>query len=64
MDINGENILKVRASVVMPGSHQPTIPVIEATMAMPMIDDGHGWCVKALNRTYGDTMDLVTLLKK
>ncbi|KAJ6324032.1 hypothetical protein OIU76_011353 [Salix suchowensis] len=31
---------------------------------MPTIDDGHGWCVEALNRTYGSTLDLVTVQKK
>ncbi|KAL0414533.1 UNVERIFIED_CONTAM: Heat shock protein 8 [Sesamum radiatum] len=27
-------------------------------------NDGHGWCAEALNRTYGSTLDLVTVHKK
>ncbi|RHN57597.1 hypothetical protein MtrunA17_Chr5g0442181 [Medicago truncatula] len=46
---------------MMLGSHAPAVSVME--VRMPMVDDGHGWCAEALNRTYGGTMDLVTLKK-
>ncbi|OIV94998.1 hypothetical protein TanjilG_22195 [Lupinus angustifolius] len=62
MDIDAANVLRVLAGVVMPGSRQPAIPVME--VRMPTVDDGHGWCAEALNRTYGATLDLVTLQKK
>ncbi|XP_045814265.1 heat shock 70 kDa protein 8 [Trifolium pratense] len=61
MDIDAANVLRVLAGVVMPGSRTPAVPVME--VRMPMVDDGHGWCAEALNRTYGATMDLVTLKK-
>ncbi|KAJ6771581.1 HEAT SHOCK 70 KDA PROTEIN 8 [Salix koriyanagi] len=60
MDIDASNVLRVFAGVVMPGTDQP--PFME--VRMPTIDDGHGWCVEALNRTYGSTLDLVTVQKK
>ena len=62
MDIDAANVLRVLAGVVMPGSRQPAIPVME--VRMPTVDDGHGWCAEALNRTYGATLDLVTVHKK
>ncbi|XP_004511356.1 heat shock 70 kDa protein 8 [Cicer arietinum] len=61
MDIDAANVLRVLAGVVMPGSREPVVPVME--VRMPMVDDGHGWCAESLNRTYGATMDLVTLKK-
>ncbi|KAI5423472.1 hypothetical protein KIW84_046433 [Lathyrus oleraceus] len=39
------------------------VPEITAVPVMPMVDDAHGWCAEALHRTFGDTMDLVTLNK-
>ncbi|MED6185857.1 hypothetical protein PIB30_061059 [Stylosanthes scabra] len=62
MDIDASNVLRVLAGVVMPGSRQPAIPVME--VRMPMVDDGHGWCAEALNRNYGSTLDLVTVNTK
>lgn len=62
MDIDAANVLRVLAGVVMPGSRQPAVPVME--VRMPTVDDGHGWCAEALNRTYGSTLDLVTVQKK
>lgn len=62
MDIDAANVLRVLAGVVMPGSRQPVTPVME--VRMPTVDDGHGWCAEALNRTYGSTLDLVTVQKK
>ncbi|KOM27622.1 hypothetical protein LR48_Vigan442s005800 [Vigna angularis] len=61
MDINAANVLRVLAGVVMPGSRKPAVPVME--VRMPSVDDGHGWCAEALNRSYGATLDLVTLRK-
>ncbi|RHN64019.1 putative Heat shock protein 70 family [Medicago truncatula] len=60
MNIDCENGLRVGAAVYMPGSDQPAIPAMEARMPMSMTDDGYA---EALNRTYGDTKDLVTLVK-
>ncbi|KAI9115106.1 hypothetical protein K1719_014119 [Acacia pycnantha] len=62
MDIDAANVLRVLVGVVMPGSRQPAIPVME--VRMPTVDDGHGWCVEALNRKCGNTQDLVTVQKK
>ncbi|OWM74255.1 heat shock 70 kDa protein 8 [Punica granatum] len=62
MDIDASNSLRVLAGVVVPGANQPVGPVME--VRMPMVDDGHGWCAEALNRTYGSSLDLVTLQKK
>ncbi|MED6182321.1 hypothetical protein PIB30_027431 [Stylosanthes scabra] len=62
MDIDAANVLRVLAGVVMPGSRQPAIPVME--VRMPTVEDGHGWCAEALNRNYGATLDLVTIHQK
>ncbi|CAL0332085.1 unnamed protein product [Lupinus luteus] len=62
MDIDAANVLRVLAGVVMPGCRQPAIPVME--VRMPTVDDGHGWCTEALNRSYGGRLDLVTVEKK
>ncbi|XP_030548204.1 heat shock 70 kDa protein 8 [Rhodamnia argentea] len=62
MDIDASNVLRVLAAVALPGAQHPAVPVME--VRMPTVDDGHGWCAEALNRTYGSTMDLVTLQKK
>ncbi|XP_028773983.1 heat shock 70 kDa protein 8-like [Neltuma alba] len=62
MDIDAANVLRVLVGVVMPGSRQPAIPVME--VRMPTVDDGHGWCVEALNRKCGNTQDLITVQKK
>ncbi|CAJ1925521.1 unnamed protein product [Sphenostylis stenocarpa] len=62
MDIDAANVLRVLAGVVMPGSRKPAIPVME--VRMPSVDDGHGWCAEALNRSYGASLDLVTLQNK
>ena len=62
MDIDASNVLRVLAGVVLPGSRHPAIPVME--VRMPTVDDGHGWCVEALHRTYGSGLDLVTIQKK
>lgn len=62
MDINAANALTVLVGVVMPGSRQSVIPVME--VRMPTVDDGHGWCVEALNKKCGDTQDLVTVQRK
>ncbi|XP_011026359.1 PREDICTED: heat shock 70 kDa protein 8-like isoform X2 [Populus euphratica] len=62
MDIDASNALRVFAGVVMPGTDQPMAPFME--VRMPTVDDGHGWCAEALNRTYGSTLDLVTAQKK
>ncbi|CAI9776331.1 unnamed protein product [Fraxinus pennsylvanica] len=62
MDIDASNSLRVFAGVIMPGEQNPSAPFME--IRMPTVDDGHGWCAEALNRTYGSTLDLVTVQKK
>ncbi|KAB1214276.1 Heat shock 70 kDa protein 8 [Morella rubra] len=62
MDIDASNVLRVFAGVVLPGSKNPPIPFME--VRMPTVDDGHGWCAEALQRTYGSRLDLVTVQKK
>jgi heat shock protein 4 len=62
MDIDASNVLRVLAGVVLPGSQHPAIPFME--LRMPTVDDGHGWCAEALNRTYGSSLGLVTVQKK
>ena len=62
MDIDASNVLRVLAGVVLPGSQQPVGPIME--VRMPTVDDGHGWCAEALNRTYGSTLDLITVQRK
>ncbi|XVE66006.1 hypothetical protein DITRI_Ditri08aG0046900 [Diplodiscus trichospermus] len=62
MDIDASNVLRVLAGIIMPGSQQPVVPVME--VRMPTVDDGHGWCAEALDRAYGSTLDLVTVQKK
>ncbi|XP_022723042.1 heat shock 70 kDa protein 8 [Durio zibethinus] len=62
MDIDASNVLRVLAGVILPGSQQPVVPVME--VRMPTVDDGHGWCAEALHRAYGSTLDVVTVQKK
>lgn len=62
MDIDASNVLRVLAGARMPDVQQPVGPLME--VRMPTVDDGHGWCGEALNRTYGSSLDLVTLQKK
>ncbi|KAG8370198.1 hypothetical protein BUALT_Bualt14G0092200 [Buddleja alternifolia] len=62
MDIDASSVLRVFAGVVMPGTQTAVGPVME--VRMPTVDDGHGWCAEALNRTYGSSLDLVTVQKK
>lgn len=62
MDIDASNVLRVFAGVMMPGTEHPVTPFME--VRMPTVDDGHGWCAEALRRTYGSTLDLVTMQKK
>ncbi|GLT76829.1 hypothetical protein SLA2020_484650 [Shorea laevis] len=62
LDIDASNVLRVLAGVIMPGSSHPALPLME--VRMPTVDDGHGWCAEALHRTYGSTLDLVTVQTK
>lgn len=62
MDIDASNVLRVFAGVIMPGAQHPATPFME--VRMPTVDDGHGWCAEALHRTYGSTLDLITVQKK
>ena len=56
MDVDASNVLRVLAGVVSSGMQMPLVPLIE--VRMPTLDDGHGWCAKALEGKYGSTMDL------
>ncbi|GAB2220179.1 hypothetical protein Droror1_Dr00007822 [Drosera rotundifolia] len=56
MDIDTMNVLRVLVGVTLPGNQQPVAPLVE--VRMPNVDDGHGWCAEALDRTYGSTLDL------
>ena len=62
MDIDASNVLRVFAGVAMPGTQNPVAPFME--VRMPTVDDGQGWCTEALHRTYGSTLDLLTVQKK
>ncbi|KNA11497.1 hypothetical protein SOVF_134690 [Spinacia oleracea] len=62
MDIDASNVLRVLAGIMIPGNQEPISPIME--VRMPTIDDGHGWCAEALNKTYGSTLDIITLQKK
>ncbi|GMH08428.1 hypothetical protein Nepgr_010268 [Nepenthes gracilis] len=59
MDIDVANVLRVLVGVMRPGNQQPVTPLIE--VRMPTVDDGHVWCAEALQKTYGSTLDLITL---
>ncbi|KAJ8640929.1 hypothetical protein MRB53_017623 [Persea americana] len=55
--------LGIRADgVVLPGNQGPLVPPIE--VRMPIVDDAHGWCVEALAKMYGSTLDLSAVQKK
>ncbi|GFP84023.1 heat shock 70 kDa protein 8 [Phtheirospermum japonicum] len=55
-DIDASNVLRVFVAESLGSS------VME--VRMPTVDDGHGWCAEALNRTYGSTLDLMTVQRK
>lgn len=59
MDIDASDVLRVLTAVLMPGSHLPINPVMD--VRMPTVGDGHAWCAEALLRTYGATLDLVSV---
>ncbi|XP_071700959.1 heat shock 70 kDa protein 8-like [Rutidosis leptorrhynchoides] len=62
MDIDASNMLRVMAGVLMPGTQDPVVPWME--VRLPTADDGNGLCADALNRSFGSTLDLVTLHNK
>nr|XP_043621614.1 heat shock 70 kDa protein 8 [Erigeron canadensis] len=62
MDIDASNMLRVMAGVLMPGAKNPVVPMME--VRMPTADDGHGLCANALNRSFGSTLNVVTLQNK
>ncbi|KAL8485292.1 hypothetical protein ACS0TY_027555 [Phlomoides rotata] len=62
LDIDASNVLRVFVGVIIPGVPNPVGPIME--VRLPTVDDGHGWCAEALNRTYGSSLDLVTVQKK
>ncbi|KAL5064834.1 hypothetical protein RYX36_026571 [Vicia faba] len=64
MNIDDLNWLRVVVSVFMFRSQQPVVPAMEARMPTPVSDDAHFLHYEALNRTYGDTMDLASYSAK
>ncbi|KAB2014579.1 hypothetical protein ES319_D09G235400v1 [Gossypium barbadense] len=62
MDINASNELSVLARVIIPGSRQPVVPVME--LKMPTVDDGHSCCNEVLDRAYGPTLDSMIVRRK
>ncbi|KAG0465776.1 hypothetical protein HPP92_019940 [Vanilla planifolia] len=62
MDIDASNVLRVYAGAFLLGTQKAVSPFIE--VRMPTLEDGLGWCGKALGSLYGSTMDLVTIPKK
>ncbi|KAH1089410.1 hypothetical protein J1N35_016667 [Gossypium stocksii] len=57
MDINASNVLSVFAGLIMPGSQQPVVPIME--VRMPTVDDCYGCCVEALRREYLSTLNFI-----
>ncbi|CAA6659110.1 unnamed protein product [Spirodela intermedia] len=62
MDVDASNVLRILAGVISPATQLPVAPLIE--VRMPTLDDGHGWCAKALEKMYGSSMDLCTAAKR
>ncbi|XP_023747799.1 heat shock 70 kDa protein 8 [Lactuca sativa] len=62
MDIDASNLLRVMVGVLMPGEQNPVVPPLE--VRMPTADDGNGLTADVLNRSFGSTLDLVTLHNK
>lgn len=58
MDVDASNVLRVFAGVTMPDSKGPVLPFVE--VRMPTMDDGHGWCIEALLKKYGASLDIST----
>lgn len=58
MDVDASNVLRVFAGVTMPDSEGPVVPFVE--VRMPTMDDGHGWCIDALLKKYGTSLDIST----
>lgn len=58
MDVDASNVLRVFAGVTMPDSEGPVVPFVE--VRMPTMDDGHGWCIEALLKKYGTSLDIST----
>ncbi|KAF6139556.1 hypothetical protein GIB67_015513 [Kingdonia uniflora] len=59
MDLDASNVLRVFAGAISSQTHQPVMPFPE--VRMPIVDDGHGWCAKALVKMYGSALDLSIL---
>lgn len=58
MDVDASNVLRVFAGVTMPDFEGPVVPFVE--VRMPTMDDGHGWCIEALLKKYGTSLDIST----
>eukprot|EP01018_Ginkgo_biloba_P032642 Gb_20061 [translate_table: standard] len=58
MDVDASNVLRVFAGVSLPESEAPVVPFVE--VRMPTVDDGHGWCIEALFKKYGTSLDVCT----
>lgn len=58
IDVDASNLLRVFAGVTMPDFEGPVVPFVE--VRMPTMDDGHGWCIEALLKKYGTSLDIST----
>ncbi|KAF6174005.1 hypothetical protein GIB67_039956 [Kingdonia uniflora] len=54
IDLDASNVLRVFAGAVLSQTHQPVMSFLE--VRMPIVDDGHGWCAKALVKMYGSNV--------
>ncbi|MBA0857637.1 hypothetical protein Goshw_014975 [Gossypium schwendimanii] len=57
MDINASNVLSLFAGLIMPGSQQPVVPIME--VRMPTVDDCYSCCAEALHREYLSTLNFI-----
>uniref|UniRef100_A0A0C9S566 TSA: Wollemia nobilis Ref_Wollemi_Transcript_21746_2457 transcribed RNA sequence n=1 Tax=Wollemia nobilis TaxID=56998 RepID=A0A0C9S566_9CONI len=62
MDVDASNVLRVFAGVTMPEAESPVVRFVE--VRMPTVDDGHGWCIEALLKKYGSSLDICLAQKR
>ncbi|KAK8338380.1 hypothetical protein V6Z11_A09G247700 [Gossypium hirsutum] len=57
MDINASNVLSVFAGLIMTGSQQPVVPIME--VRMPTVDNCYCCCTEVLHREYLSTLNFI-----
>lgn len=62
MDVDASDVLRVVAGVCMPDIEKPVVPLIE--VRMPTVDDGHGWCMDAISKKYGNLLEIDLLSRQ